>query len=87
MQSFQPHTFGVIKKYCEVLFLQAVSTTTSKTLLSLTGSIPCKKNKQQYFFSATEYSEGTFCFQCQHIYLIYFVNNSERAFVEFLQSH
>lgn len=33
-------TFGVMKKYCEVLPLHAVFTTMSNTLLSLAGSIP-----------------------------------------------
>lgn len=40
-----PHTFGVMKKYWDVLFLQAVSTTISKTLLSFIGSIPWKEKK------------------------------------------
>lgn len=44
---FQPHTLGVIKKYCDVLSLQAVFTNISKTLLSFTGSMPLKeKNKK-----------------------------------------
>lgn len=39
-------TLGVMKKYWDVVSLQAVRTTMLKTLLSFTGSIPCKKKKK-----------------------------------------
>lgn len=39
----RPRTLGVIKKYWDVISLQAVRTTMSKTRLSFVGSIPCEE--------------------------------------------
>lgn len=57
-QSTQVLTLGVMKKYWDVVFLQAVWTTMSKTLLSFIGSIPCNRNS----LSHRNTSERQTCF-------------------------
>lgn len=83
-----------MKKYWDVVSLQAVRTTMSKTLLSFTGSIPYMKERNSLSHTHTWKQVTTNsirCIKCLRMrgkhYLVDLVHHSEGAAVELLQGH